>query len=221
MLKYYNNLNFLLYSLVGPLIELDHIAISGRTLEEASDYIESRLGVKVQDGGCHDRYGTHNKLLGLAGGIYLEAIAVNPAAKNFYRPRWFNLDNFDYEPQITNWICRSKNIKNVVKNLSFESAKIIQIERDGLKWLMAVPINGILPFDGAFPALLQWKNYPPATKLIPSGCSLKHLTISHPDATKLQKKIQIFKDSRVSFETHDQVRFFAEFTTPQGVRSIE
>ena len=120
LLKYYNNLNFLLYSLVGPLIELDHIAISGRTLEEASDYIESRLGVKVQDGGCHDRYGTHNKLLGLTEGIYLEAIAVNPAAKKFYQPRWFNLDNFDYEPRITNWICRSKNIKNAVKNLSFE-----------------------------------------------------------------------------------------------------
>ena len=202
------------------MITLDHIAISGKTLDEASDHIESSLGVKLQEGGCHDRYGTHNRLLSLADGIYLEAIAINPKAEKPAYPRWFNLDNFDGTPRITNWICRSENIYLEFKNIFFENAEIIHITRNKLKWFMALPKNGILPFDGAFPALLQWKTNPPTTKLVPSGCSLKHMTIFHPEAAKLRKKIQIFNDPRISFETHNGFNFFAEFNTPHGLRSM-
>ena len=111
------------------MITLDHIAISGKTLDEASYHVESSLGVKLQDGGCHDRYGTHNKLLSLANGIYLEAIAINPQVVKPRYPRWFNLDNFNGKPRITNWICRSENIYSDTKNIFFESTEIIKMKR--------------------------------------------------------------------------------------------
>jgi len=34
------------------------------------------LGVPFQPGGRHDVFGTHNALLGLADGLYIEAIAI-------------------------------------------------------------------------------------------------------------------------------------------------
>ena len=203
------------------MITLDHIAISGNTLEEATDFVSSRLGVKLQDGGCHDYFGTHNRLLRLSNGIYLEAIAINPRAKKITFPRWFNLDNFTGNPRITNWICRSEDLYSEVKRLSFSRTKIIQIKRGELEWHMALPEDGLLPFDGAFPAILKWTTDPPLKKLIPSGCSLKHMTIFHPKAVKLQEKLKNFKDPRISFETHVDTKFFAEFNTPHGPRCIE
>ena len=203
------------------MILLDHIAVSGKTLHEAAHHVETSLGVKLQDGGCHERYGTHNKLLHLTDGIYLEAIAINPKVARPKYPRWFNLDNFYGKPRITNWICRSENINLEVKDLIIESTEIIKIKRDQLEWLMTVPRNGILPFDGAFPAILQWKTNPPILKLAPSGCALKHMTIFHPEANILRKRVQGFNDCRISFESSDQVTFCAEFNTPNGIRSME
>ncbi len=62
----------------APLITFDHIAIAGETLEAARAYVEDALGVTLQDGGAHDVFFTHNALLGLEDGLYLEAIAINP-----------------------------------------------------------------------------------------------------------------------------------------------
>ena len=202
------------------MITLDHIAVSGKTLEDASDHVASSLGVKLEDGGCHDRFGTHNRLLRLADGIYIEAIAINPEMEKPAYPRWFDLDNFCGKPRITNWICRSDNIQSEVADIFFKSTEIIKMKRNQLEWLMTMPQNGILPYNGAFPAFLQWEVSSPVPNLIPSGCSLKHIRIYHPEATILRKKMKLLKDARISFEWHDQINFVAEFYTPHGIRSM-
>ncbi|NDV63644.1 VOC family protein, partial [Puniceicoccales bacterium CK1056] len=67
-------------------------AIAGETLAEAQKHVEQNLGVALQPGGTHDVFATHNALLGLEDGLYLEAIATNPDAAQPQRPRWFDLD---------------------------------------------------------------------------------------------------------------------------------
>ena len=204
-----------------PLINLDHITISGMTLSEASDYVESSLGVNLQDGGSHQRYGTHNRLLRLEEGVYLEVIAIDPKKKKPPYPRWFNLDNFVGKPRITNWVCSSQNIEDAFGSFFFEGLEIVKMRRNQLKWLMALPKNGVLPFDGAHPLLLEWKTTPPALRLLPSGCYLKQITIFHPDYVKLREKLKNFNDHRVSFAFNDGVKFHMEISTPNGVRSME
>ena len=60
------------------MLTLDHIAVACTDLAEGTAWAEERLGVKMQTGGKHARYGTHNTLLGLADGLYFEVIAIDP-----------------------------------------------------------------------------------------------------------------------------------------------
>ena len=46
---------------------------------------ESGLGVSLQQGGEHAVFHTHNRLLGLEDGLYLEAIAVNPERERAHK----------------------------------------------------------------------------------------------------------------------------------------
>ena len=82
------------------MIELDHLAVAGETLAEAVAHVEDALGVEMAAGGVHVEMGTHNRLLSLGPGMYLEAIAVDPAARGPDRPRWFDLDRFQGRPRL-------------------------------------------------------------------------------------------------------------------------
>ena len=90
-------------------MRLDHLAIAAETLEEGVAWAQERLGVSFMAGGKHERFGTHNQLLGLADGLYLEVIAVDPDAI-CEGPRWFALDDFKGPPRLANWICEASNI---------------------------------------------------------------------------------------------------------------
>ena len=68
-------------------MRLDHLAVAGETLAEAVAHVEEALGVKMGPGGEHAHFGTHNQLIGLADGLYLEAIAANPVAAALPYPR--------------------------------------------------------------------------------------------------------------------------------------
>ena len=75
-------------------LEFDHLAVCGETLDAAVAHVEAVLGLTLEPGGVHVEMGTHNRLLSLGPGMYLEAIAVNPEAAHPGRPRWFDLDRF-------------------------------------------------------------------------------------------------------------------------------
>lgn len=74
---------------------LDHLVVAARDLDSGARWLERQLGVPLVPGGAHVLMGTHNRLLRLAGGerLYLELIAIDPAAAPPSRPRWFGLDD--------------------------------------------------------------------------------------------------------------------------------
>ncbi|MFK7874400.1 MAG: VOC family protein [Paracoccaceae bacterium] len=201
------------------MIVLDHLAVSGQTLTEATTWVEDKLGVSLQTGGEHEVFHTHNTLLGLEDGLYLEAIAINPRAPQPDRPRWFDLDSFVGTPRLSNWIMRCGDIDQFLSRCDVDFGKPVALQRGQLKWQMAVPDTGRLPFDNTAPAIIQWQTTKhPASGLKPSGVILKRLTISHPQANALNKRIApFFRDDRIKFET-GQVGISAEFGTPHGDR---
>ncbi|MEM1004068.1 MAG: VOC family protein [Pseudomonadota bacterium] len=200
-------------------MELDHIAVAGASLQDAAAYVEDALGIRLQDGGKHDKFGTHNRLLGLSDGLYLEAIATDPEAPNPGRPRWFNLDNFSGSPRLTNWICRVPDLNAALDTLPAGLGEAIDLARGDLRWSMAVPQTGVLPYDDVCPAIIQWHgDLHPAKMLTPSGCTLRRLNVSHPRARELAQVLGTL--SHVDLHT-GPAGLQAEFQTPDGIRVLE
>nr|WP_254443509.1 VOC family protein [Ruegeria atlantica] len=198
---------------------MDHLAVAGETLEEASAHIEQALGVPLQDGGKHDAFGTHNRLLGLRDGLYLEAIAIDPQVPMVERTRWFDLDQFAGSPRLTNWICRVPDIETSLSAFPNGVGLPIELTRGALRWQMAVPPNGRLPFDNLFPALIQWHgDLHPAQMLQDSGCRLQRLVVYHPEALDLARLLGNLE--KVVFDT-GPAALRAEFETPHGPRVLE
>jgi Glyoxalase-like domain len=198
---------------------LDHLAVAAPTLDEAGAAIEAALGVTLQPGGQHPVFGTHNRLLGLDDGLYLEAIAIDPAAADPGRARWFDLDGFQGPARLSNWICRTDDLGAELANLPVGAGVPVQLSRGDLRWRMAVPADGRLPFDNLFPALIQWQGrLHPATMLAPSGCALRRLVVTHPRADELRALLPL-NDPRVVFETGPPA-LKAEIDTPHGRRVL-
>ena len=203
-------------------MELDHLAVAAATLGAATDHVAQALGVTLQSGGEHAVFHTHNTLLGLADELYLEAIAINPDAPKPDRPRWFDLDRFAGAPRLTNWICRCDDLDATLAALPGGFGTPVSLQRGDLRWRMAVPASGILPFDNCAPALIEWEgNAHPAKRLNPSGCKLQELYISHPDASELRDVlVPHLKDERLKF-INGAVGLRAVFLTPNGARVLE
>ncbi len=199
-------------------MELDHFAIAANTLAEATAHVEEALGVPLQPGGEHAVFGTHNRLLGLADGLYLEAIAIDPEATPQRQPRWFDLDRFEGVARITNWICRSSDLDSTLAALPVDAGAPVSLTRGDLSWQMAVPKSGILPYDNIFPALIQWQGPHPAPRLTQQGCSLRRLVVSHPEAQALAELLPL-GDARVVFEP-GPAALRAEIDTPHGLRHL-
>ncbi|TNJ48245.1 VOC family protein [Phaeobacter sp. B1627] len=197
---------------------LDHFAVAAASLDEACAHVEAALGVALQPGGRHQVFGTHNCLLGLAEGLYLEAIAIDPAAPPERSPRWFDLDRFTGAPRISNWICRSENLAATLAGIDLDAGEPVALTRGDLRWQMAVPSSGALPFDNCFPALMQWQGPHPAPRLQQQGCALRRLVITHPEAQALRDVLNL-DEARVVFEP-GPVGLLAEIDTPHGLRRL-
>lgn len=203
------------------MLKLDHLAVAARDLDEGRAAVEEALGVALQPGGQHAHFGTHNLLLGLADGLYLEVIAIDPHAPSPAHARWFDLDRFDAAPRLQTWICRSEDLGAALARHP-QAGDPVPLARGDLSWRMAVPRDGRLPFDGVFPALMQWEgDAHPAQRLSASGCALARLVVRHPDAGRLADLLgRDLTDDRVVFET-GPTGLRAEIRTPAGLRVLE
>ena len=160
-------------------------------------------------------------LLGLQDGLYLEAIAINPDAPVPDRPRWFDLDRFAGPARLTNWICRCDDLDAVLADLPDGFGAPVSLGRGDLRWRMAVPASGVLPFDNCAPALIAWEGDDhPAQRLAACGCRLTRLDVCHPDAAALGDMLAPhLADARVHFIT-GPAGLAAQFDTPSGPRRL-
>mgnify|MGYP006277190205 FL=1 len=158
----------------------DHLAVGCTRLADGVAHLEAALGVRLAPGGRHPDFGTHNRLLSLGPGEYLEVIAADPEAPAPGRPRWFDLDRFEGPPRLAAWIVR-------VPDLAAAGApgEILELARGAYRWRMAVPADGVLPVDGLHPAMIAWRGPHPADALPDAGCRLGALVLRHPEPARL------------------------------------
>lgn len=203
------------------MLALDHLAVSASTLEDGVATVEAALGAALAPGGQHPHMATHNRLLSLGPDLYLEVIAADPAQPRPGWPRWFDLDRFTGPPRLTNWICRCADLDAELALSPPGTGTPVALARGDFRWKMAVPATGILPFDNAFPALIQWQgDAHPAPRLPDVGIRLTGLEIAHPQAAALHSALQgRLNDPRIQIVPGPPA-LRARFATPQGERRL-
>lgn len=202
-------------------MQIDHLAMSCADLAQGVAHVEAVLGVTLSPGGQHARYGTHNRLLGLGEGEYLEVIAPEPGVE-VAGPRWFGLDHAG-APRLGNWIVRVQDLAATLAAAPFDAGTPVALTRGDLTWQIAVPQDGSLPMQGAFPTLIEWGPGPhPSTRLPDSGLRLTAFEVHHPDASALGSYLASeLADTRITFLEASVPRLRACFSTPVGLRWLE
>lgn len=200
-------------------MELDHLAVTAADLATGAAWTEAALGVTLLQGGQHARYGTHNRLLGLGEGLYLEVIAPDPGTPLPPHPRWFGLDHA-HQPRLGNWMCRTPDLAADLQDAPDGIGDPIPLTRGDLAWTIAVPPDGSLPMQGGYPTLIQWTaGAHPSTRLPDSGLRLTRFEVHHPEAAMIGARLaQKLGDPRVHFIKADKPALRAAFATPTGER---
>ena len=198
----------------GELIAIDHLVVTGPTLQQAVSHVEAALGIDMGPGGEHDSMATHNRLISLGPGIYPEAIAIDPAGRDPGRARWYNLDHCTV-PALSHWAIRTDDLSTALAASPEGSGVPVDFTRGRYSWSMAVPVTGQLPFGGASPALLQWSSDHPSEHFEESGCRLGTLRVSHPDVHTLMADFPALTELNVEF-TVGAFALTALISTPAG-----
>lgn len=176
------------------IARLDHLVVAATDLESGSAWLENRLGVVLTPGGAHPRMGTHNRVLRLGDGVYLELIAVDPAAPPPGRPRWFGLDEpalrarLAERPHLVAWAANTDDLDAAGATSPFAHGGIEEMTRGDLAWRITIPQDGRPVEDGAVPTLIEWPSGVHPTKRMPaSGCGLERLTIRHGEPARIRE----------------------------------
>ncbi|MDZ7728867.1 MAG: VOC family protein [Dehalococcoidia bacterium] len=190
-----------------------------KTVEE----LETRLGVRAEAGGKHPGRGTHNALLGLGEGCYLEIIGPDPdgdAPEDGERP--FGLDRLE-EPRLVTWAVRTNELERIcerARGMGYDPGEIRDMSRelpDGrtLKWRLtrrkeADDTKGLAPF------LIDWGDSPHPSESAPGGCTLVRLRGEHPNALHVVDVLLALDIGYVSMIPGPEAALIAILDTPKG-----
>ena len=202
------------------MARLDHLVICATDLDRGTAETEALLGVVLEPGGQHPVMGTHNRLLSLGPDLYLEVIAIDRESRPPGRARWFDLGRFSGPSRLAAWVVACDDLKATLEAAPAGAGTPLALARDDLRWRMAVPETGVLPFGGCYPALIEWQDGGhPAPRLPDSGCRLRSLRVRHPQAGALAAGLPDLGDDRVGVET-GPAALIAEIDTPDGVVTL-
>ena len=181
-----------------PPLELDHLVVAARTLEQGAAWCEATLGVRPSAGGQHVFMGTHNRVFGISTAryprAYLEIIAIDPSLPAPSRVRWFDLDaaamrqRLTVSPQLVHWVARVDDIAAAHAAMladGVDCGRVIDAQRGALRWRITVRDDGRRPQGGAVPALIQWRGPHPTDALPASDVRLASMSAA-PDRFRVE-----------------------------------
>ena len=172
--------------------ELDHLVVVTPTLAIGAKFVTQVLGVEPQAGGSHPLMGTHNLVLRLGTGSYLEIIAIDPDAPRPNRRRWFALDELpsDASPRLATWVARTSGLDAAADRVARRLGNIETMTRGSLRWRITIPSDGALVQGGLVPSFIEWQSaVHPAASMRESGCSLSMLEAFHPEPDFLREEL--------------------------------
>ncbi len=199
------------------MLKIDHLVFAAESLQEGISFFEDRLKVCFDEGGSHNQFGTHNKLLNL-GDCYFELIAINPQLPVPNRAIWYDLHKFSGLPRIVTWVCKTDRMSYHLHHAPYHVGDILHLSRGALNWDITVADDGSLPMNGCAPSFINWVDtVSPAKSLPDRGCRLSSLKLCHPNPEKLIHFLNSnIKDPRIIFEKSKSASLRVIIKTPAG-----
>lgn len=207
------------------MLELDHLVVACLDLDRGEAWLRERLGVPLAPGGQHLAWGTHNRLLQLGGGVYLELIAPDPSQPDPAQPRPFMLDDpglrarLARAPALVHWLVRSDGLEADLGRLQYLCGTVTPMTRGSLRWRITLPTGGRPPADGLLPTLIQWdvpRTEHPTARLPEAGVRLAGLTVRGPKAV-IERRPHVASPVAIEWvETGGEPGLAARFDTPHG-----
>lgn len=206
----------------APDLALDHLVLAATSLEAGNDYVLKKFGVRPEAGGRHEGWGTHNSLLQIGSGTYLEVIAPDPEQPAPNRPRPFGMDvpalheRIAVRPRLVHYMLRTNEIDAAGKLIGFDYGAVQNMSRDDLRWQLTVRTMRGTAEDSLLPSLINWGQHPSPGRTLPSrGTVLTALHLRGP-AQFCNKLSALKADRRLLISERSSAMLAAEFQTPKG-----
>ncbi len=174
-------------------LRVDHLVYAVSDLEKGVRSLAER-GLRAEPGGRHEGLGTHNALLALGGGAYLEIIAPDPSQPAPARPRPFGLDGLR-EGRLVTWAGNAPDLDERVaaaRAAGFDPGPIVAMSRtrpDGVRLSWRLTLRAEPAGDGLVPFLIDWGDTPSPAQTSPAGAKLLELWGEHPDPASVRRSL--------------------------------
>lgn len=208
---------------------LDHLTVVAPSLADGVDHIRACLDIDIPFGQRHDYMGTHNHLLQLGGSVYLEIIAVDPAATPPAWPRWFGLDDahgvraaWESGRRLRGWVARSSNIDATLSGHANLFGTKLGLPPAAPVFDFSLRQDGALPLDGAAPCIIDRRGKTRNMATIPDlGARLASFVLEHPDpamVAALYRNLNL--DHAPTITCGAVARYRAEIELPGGLKRL-
>ncbi|MGH8994208.1 MAG: VOC family protein [Acidimicrobiia bacterium] len=200
---------------------IDHLVYAVPDVAAACDELERDWGVRPTPGGRHPGRGTHNALLDLAGGCYLEVIGPDPSQPDPAGPRPFGIDALA-GPGLVTWAVPAPGIEDRAvraRAQGFDPGPVTAMSRtrpDGVRldWKLTGPDGA-----GTVPFLIDWGGTPHPTADLPEGCRLVRFRAEHPHPELVEPAL-LALGVELELQAGPRPCLVASVETPRGSREL-
>jgi Glyoxalase-like domain len=209
--------------------KLDHLSVIAPSLEEGVAHLRAQLDLELPFGRKHAHMSTHNHLLRLGGGVYLEVIATDPSAPPIAGPRWFGLDDhakvraeWDAGRRLRGWVASTDHFdRHLAKHASVYGEKRV-FQGGSSSYFFAVAADGSLPRGGVAPSLIDRQGKSPSLPAEAElGCTLLSFELEHPAAAEIEELYRALGVAGApSVREGEAFRYTATIQTPSGIKVL-
>jgi len=204
--------------------ELDHLLWEELRLDEGERRFAELTGVTPAFGGNHPDRGTHNSLLSLGRGTYLEIISLDPAHPEAaglpedtppgFTPRLFAFAVRTYDLALFERLAEASGLE------VSRPREVSRRARDGtlLKW-QTVALEKH-EFGNAMPFFTRFDGAAHPSETAPKGCELLEFSVGHPRHQELSRLYAALKLNVPVFESEHPL-LLAVLATPKGIVALD
>ena len=202
---------------------LDHLVFAVPDLESSVEAFSACLGAAPAFGGRHKSVGTHNAILPVRGGSYVELMAPDPSNPDPPLGLPFGLATLK-APRLVTWAVGTLDIDAAVqraRDAACDLGRVVDLSRDTpegdrLTWRLTVRQEPLS--DGLVPFRIDWGSTPHPSGTSEPVCRVEGFGAEHPDPESVRVLLRAL-DVSLDVEPGSQPRLRATVVGPGG--SIE